>query len=85
YSGATTVTNGSLVAGAVNAFGSNSAVTTAAGATLDLGGFNQAIGSLAGTGGTVTNSGATVAAMTTGGNNSSANFAGTIQDGVSAT
>ncbi|MEB0174977.1 autotransporter-associated beta strand repeat-containing protein, partial [Undibacterium sp. CCC3.4] len=85
YSGATTVSNGTLAAGAVDVFGSNSAVTTAAGATLDLGGFNQAIGSLAGTGGTVTNSGATVAAMTIGGNNSSANFAGTIQDGVSAT
>ncbi|MEB0178452.1 autotransporter-associated beta strand repeat-containing protein, partial [Undibacterium sp. CCC3.4] len=53
YSGATTVSNGILAAAAMNAFGSNSAVTTAAGATLDLGGFNQAIGSLAGSGGTV--------------------------------
>ncbi|MEB0141491.1 hypothetical protein QN363_21005, partial [Undibacterium sp. CCC2.1] len=72
-SGATTVSNGSLVAGAVNAFGSNSAVTTAAGATLDLGGFNQAIGSLAGSGGTVSNNGLTAVTMTTGSNNSSTN------------
>ncbi|MEB0141488.1 hypothetical protein QN363_20990, partial [Undibacterium sp. CCC2.1] len=73
YSGATTVSNGSLVAGAVNAFGSNSAVSTAAGATLDLGGFNQAIGSLAGSGGTVSNNGLTAVTMTTGSNNSSTN------------
>ncbi|MEB0284660.1 hypothetical protein QN347_19505, partial [Sphingomonas sp. 10B4] len=69
----------------MNAFGSNSAVTTAAGATLDLGGFNQAIGSLAGSGGTVSNNGLTAVTMTTGGNNSSANFGCSIQDGVRAT
>ncbi|MEB0233466.1 autotransporter-associated beta strand repeat-containing protein, partial [Undibacterium sp. 10I3] len=40
YSGATTVSSGTLAAGAVNAFGSNSAVSTAAGANLDLAGYN---------------------------------------------
>ena len=50
---------------------------------LDLGGFNQEIGSLAGAG-TVTNSGPTASApaiLTAGGDNTSTIFSGTIQDG----
>jgi fibronectin-binding autotransporter adhesin len=57
YSGITNVSVGTLQAGATNAFSVNSAHTVAAGAFLDLNGFNQAIGSLAGAG-TVTNNGA---------------------------
>ena len=48
YSGATAVNAGTLQAGIVNAFSANSAYTVAVGATLDLNGFNQTIGSLAG-------------------------------------
>ncbi|MEB0173906.1 autotransporter-associated beta strand repeat-containing protein, partial [Undibacterium sp. CCC1.1] len=82
YSGATTVSSGTLAAGAVNAFGSNSAVSTAAGANLDLAGYNQSIGSLVGSGGNISNSGTAAALLTTGGNNATSNFAGTIADGV---
>ena len=70
---------GTLRGGIGNAFSSNSATTLATGATLDLGGFNQTIGSLAGAG-TVSNSGGTAAVLTAGGDNSSTVFSGLIQD-----
>ena len=50
YLGATAVNAGTLQAGAANAFAPLSAFTVAGGATLDLAGFNQTIGSLAGAG-----------------------------------
>jgi YVTN family beta-propeller protein/autotransporter-associated beta strand protein len=50
YAGATNVNAGTLRAGAVNALSPFSAFTVASGATLDLAGFNQTIGSLAGPG-----------------------------------
>jgi len=56
YTGSTTVSAGTLQAGATSAFGTNSAVSLSSGTTLDLAGFSNSIGSLAGTGGTVTNS-----------------------------
>ncbi|WFU76748.1 autotransporter domain-containing protein [Bradyrhizobium sp. CB2312] len=84
YSGGTFVSSGTLKAGSTNAFSSNSAVTVASGATLDLGGFSNAVGWLAGTG-TVTNSGAGSATLTAGSNNSSTTFAGVIQDGAGKT
>ena len=85
YSGATTINAGTLAGGAANTFSANSAFTIKAGATLDLGGFNQAIGSLAGAG-TVTNSGAgSPAALTTGGDNTSSVFSGVVRNGASAT
>ncbi|MFK9326089.1 autotransporter-associated beta strand repeat-containing protein, partial [Escherichia coli] len=48
YTGATVINAGTLEAGASGAFASASAFTVASGATLDLNGFNQTIGSLAG-------------------------------------
>ncbi|MFO1524196.1 MAG: autotransporter-associated beta strand repeat-containing protein [Kiritimatiellia bacterium] len=81
YSGATTVNAGVLRAGASSTvFGSNSAVTLAntSGVTLDLNGYNVAIGSLAGggaSGGNVTLGGGT---LTTGANNTSTSYAGGI-------
>ncbi|WP_338309719.1 autotransporter-associated beta strand repeat-containing protein, partial [Bradyrhizobium sp. TM233] len=48
YTGPTVVNAGILQAGSTSAFGSNSAVTGAGGAVLDLAGFSNAIGSLAG-------------------------------------
>ena len=52
YLGTTTINRGTLQAGATNAFPSNSVVVlaNAAGAGLDLNGFNQSVGSLSGGG-----------------------------------
>ncbi|WP_210337918.1 autotransporter-associated beta strand repeat-containing protein [Bosea sp. 46] len=74
YSGTTTVSGGTLRAGVAGAFSSNSAFTVASGATLDLAGFSQTIGSLAGTGTVTLGSGT----LTAGANNSSTTFSGTI-------
>ena len=84
YTGPTTVSAGTLRAGAAaggQAFGNGSAVALAdvAGVSLDLNGFSQTIGSLAGggsIGGNVT-LGAN-ATLTTGGNNGSTSYAGVI-------
>jgi autotransporter-associated beta strand protein len=83
YTGATTISAGTLQAGATaggQAFGNLSAVTLAnvSGATLALNNFNQTIGSLAGggaTGGNVTLGSAT---LTTGGDNTSTSYGGVI-------
>ena len=81
YTGATTVSAGTLKAGFVTtAFGVGSAVTVASGATLDLAGFAETIGSLAGSG-NVTNSGGSNKALTVGDATSSTTFSGTISDG----
>ncbi len=74
YSGATAVNAGTLQAGAANAFSASSAFTVAGGATLDLASFDQTIGSLAG-GGSVTLGSAT---LTTGTDNTSTTFSGTM-------
>ena len=74
YSGATTVSSGTLQASASNAFSSNSAVTVASGATLDLNNISQTVGSLAGSGTVQLGSGT----LTTGDNNSSTTFSGNI-------
>ena len=86
YSGSTTLsTNGStLRAGAENTFSSASAHTLANNTVLDLFGFDQTIGSLAGNG-TVTNAGAAAAILTTGGDDTDTLFSGIIQDGAGAT
>ena len=81
YTGATTVTGGTLKAGvATQAFGVNSAVSLAntAGVVLDTTGFANAIGSLAtggATGGNVTLGAAT---LTVGGNGTSTSYDGVI-------
>ncbi len=62
-------------------------VQLASGATLDLGGGSQQVGSLAdtgGTGGTITNSGAP-AMLTIGGDNTSPSFSGSLQGALSLT
>jgi outer membrane autotransporter protein len=74
YSGATSVTDGTLRANAAGAFSPNSAFTVAAGATLALNGFTQSIGSLAGAGTAAIGA----ATLTAGGNNSSTTFSGAI-------
>jgi autotransporter-associated beta strand protein len=80
FTGATTISAGTLQAGAVNTFSPNSAVLIASGGTLDLNSFNQIVGSIAdstssGTG-TINLGSAT---LTAGGDNSSTTFSGLIQ------
>jgi autotransporter-associated beta strand protein len=74
YSGATAVNAGTLQAGAVNTFAPGSAFMVASGATLNLASFNQTIGSLAGAGSVALGS----ATLTSGTDNTSTTFAGTI-------
>jgi autotransporter-associated beta strand protein len=82
YTGVTTVNSGTLQAGAANAIGSNSAVTVASGATLDLNGNNTALGSLSGAGtvrfGTTTAGNPLTNTLTVGGNNTSTVFTGNM-------
>ena len=54
YAGNTTISNGTLKAGSITGLSANSAYSVAAGATLDLGGFNNTIKSLSTATGTVT-------------------------------
>ena len=56
YSGATTISGGMLLAGSITGLSPNSAASVAASATLDLGGFNNTIKSLATDTGTITDS-----------------------------
>jgi fibronectin-binding autotransporter adhesin len=79
YGGPTDVAEGTLKAGSPMALSPNSAFTV--NSILDLNGFSNAVGSLAGTGG-VTNNGAAAAALTAGGNNLRTIFSGTLSDGV---
>jgi len=74
YTGPTLLAGGALRAGAANVFGINSATTLAAGSTLDLNDFSQSLGSLSGNGNVTLGSGT----LTTGGNNASTIFTGSI-------
>jgi autotransporter-associated beta strand protein len=74
YLGGTAVSAGALQAGAANVFAPTSGFMVASGATLDLHGFNQTIGSLAGAGSVTLGS----ATLTTGNNNAYATFSGSI-------
>ena len=80
YSAATAIDVGTLRAGAANTFSSASSVTLAntSGATLDLNGFDQTIGSLAGGGASGGNVSLGSATLTTGGNGASTSYAGVI-------
>ncbi|MEA3163944.1 MAG: hypothetical protein QOE88_1762, partial [Verrucomicrobiota bacterium] len=79
YSGPTTVTEGTLQAGSGGAFSAHSAFTVNT-STLDLNGFNNGIGSLAGNG-TVLNSNAALAVLTTGSDGTSTIFSGDLPSG----
>ena len=80
YGGATFVEEGTLRAGSSSALSPNSAFTV--NALLDLDGFSNTIGSLAGDG-IVTNDGTAPATLTVGNNNTSTTFSGILQDGGS--
>jgi len=83
-SGATTVLAGVLSAGSTTGFSANSPYNVGAGAALDLAGFNNGVGSLSGAG-ALTNSGTQTAALTTGANNATTVFAGSLADGTAQT
>jgi len=83
YTSTTAISSGTLKAGSVSAFSSASAFTINSGSVLDLAGFSNTIGSLAGAG-SVTNSGV-AATLTAGGDNTATTFSGVIQDGTGAT
>jgi len=74
YSGSTVILGGTLQAGATNALATNSAFSVGSRGTLDLASFNQTIGSLAGAGDVTLGS----ATLTTGNDNTSTTFSGTI-------
>jgi len=71
YTGATTVSAGTLKAGSTAAFGTNSAVTLISGAALDITGFNNSIGSLNGGNGAAGNVTLGAATLTVGGDGTS--------------
>jgi fibronectin-binding autotransporter adhesin len=76
YSGATTVSSGTLQAGSATAFSANSAFNVMGLSVLDLNGFDVSIGSLAGVAGATVSLG--VHTLTAGGNNASTTYAGLI-------
>ena len=76
YSGATTVSSGTLQAGSATAFSANSAFNVMGLSVLDLNGFDVSIGSLAGVAGATVSLGAHT--LTAGGNNASTTYAGLI-------
>jgi autotransporter-associated beta strand protein len=74
YSGPTIVEAGVLRAGAAGIFTTNSVLSVGGGATFDLNGFAQSLGSLSGAGSIAL----TGASLTIGGDNSSSSFGGAI-------
>jgi len=80
YIGATTVTAGIMLLNTTNAVGASSAVSVAAAGTLDLGGFSDTLGSLAGAG-SVTSSATGNVTLTSGGNNTSTTYSGVMSNG----
>jgi fibronectin-binding autotransporter adhesin len=80
YTGATNISAGTISAAATNTLSSSSAVvlSNVSSAVLDLGGFDQAVASLAGGGGTGGNVTLGAGTLTTGGNNSSTSYGGVI-------
>jgi len=80
YTGLTTISAGTLQLGASGVIADTSAVTVASGAILDLNGYSEEIGSLAGAG-TVTSSAAGDLTLTAGGDDISTTFSGNIENG----
>ena len=76
YGGATLVSAGTLRAGSATAFSPNSAFIL--NGQLDLNGFSNTIGSLAGDG-TVTNNGADIATLAVGNDNTNTTFSGILE------
>lgn len=84
YTGATTIVAGTVAGGAADAFSAASAAMVNGSGTLDLGGYDQAIGSLAGNGRVTNNGNSGIATLTVGGDGSSTTFSGSLEDGAQA-
>ena len=81
YTGVTTINAGTLRLGVDDAIATASATTVAGGALLDLAGFDQTVGSLAGAG-SVTSSASGAVLLTVGGNGvGTGTFSGVVGDG----
>jgi fibronectin-binding autotransporter adhesin len=80
YKGATSVSAGTLQLGIANALPSGSAVTVSSGATLDLKGYSDLVGSLAGAGTVDDVSGGGTSTLSAGNDNTSTTFSGIIQN-----
>ena len=74
YTGTTSITQGTLQAGATNTLSSGSVVNISTGATLDMNGFSQSVSSITGTGNITMGAGT----LTVGGTNASSTFSGAI-------
>ncbi len=74
YTGGTTVTAGTLKAGAANTLPMMTALTIASGSVFDLNGYNQSFGSIAGAGNTTLGS----ATLTVGNDNNSTSYSGVL-------
>ena len=83
YSGATTISAGTLQVGSLGGLSSNSTITIAAVGTLDVYGYNATMDGLLGTG-TITNNGAAAVTLTAGSAGGTGSFDGVIQDGSKA-
>jgi autotransporter-associated beta strand protein/surface protein len=82
YTGNTTINAGTLQLGAAGVIPDASALSISFGSTtFDLNGFSETVGSLAGSGGTVTSSVSGSVTLTAGGNNTNTSFQGSIQNG----
>lgn len=79
YLGPTNVNEGTLSPGSTGGFSASSAFIVAAGANIELRGIDASIGSLAGAG-TVTNNNVMASVLTTGSDNTSTTFSGTMSD-----
>jgi autotransporter-associated beta strand protein len=83
YSGNTAITGGTLKTGAANVIPSgsgNGGVSVASGSILDLGGYNQTINGLSGTGTVDNATGASTYSLSVGGNDANSQFNGTIKN-----
>jgi autotransporter-associated beta strand protein len=81
YSGTTNLNAGFIEALSTGGFSAASAFNVASGAVLDLNGFNESIGSLAGAGSVTNGSASGAVTLTTGADNTTKTFSGTISDG----
>jgi fibronectin-binding autotransporter adhesin len=85
YSGTTTISNGgTLEAATTTGFSPNSAYTVNANSTLDVNGFSNTVGSLAGSGEITNYALLNPATLTAGGDNSTTVFTGTMTNGGSS-
>ncbi len=81
YTGTTAIIAGTLRIGAAERIDNSSALTLSGG-TFGLNSFNETVGSLAGSGGTVDTQGGGTPLFTAGGDNSTTSFAGAISNGT---